>query len=367
MATWSVGAARDLPVDETSSFDGAQAKASIFDWAGGDEFDSRKARRGFLVYDADADDLKGSYKLPFATVKSGTLTAVKAGINNAASRLPQTDIPDETRTRARAVIDGYQAKWQAKAITPAWFTRRPADGALEFREAKADATEDGFAGYAATFMTADSYFSCFAKGCFRKSLKDRGDRLPVLWQHNPNEPIGRHVTIKEDATGLAVDVHLIDDGAEGSTALKRLRGGVPLGLSFGFQTVKDRTAEDEDEIDLSQLNSAKKGDIRVITDVRLWETSVVTFAANDKAAISAIRSDAPDLPSLLDAISAGSLDEAEAALVAQIVAASERAGAALVDLPESDGHATQDAARRKRQIALTLAVAKSRELLGADL
>src|SRR4029434_4495128 len=112
-------------------------------------------------------------------------------------------------------------------------------------------------------MPADSYLSCFAKGCFRKSLRDRGERLPVLWQHNPNAPIGRHVTIKEDATGLAVDVHLIDDGAEGSTALKRLRGGVPLGLSFGFQTVKDRSADDEDEIDLSQLGSGRTRDIRV--------------------------------------------------------------------------------------------------------
>lgn len=365
MADWAVGAARDLPLNQTASWDGGEATKAIFAWAGGDEFNPARARKAFLVHDRDIDDQRGAYKLPFARPIDGTLTAVRAGIANAASRLPQTDIPEEVRNRARSVIDGYEAKWQEKAAVPAWFTRRPDDGALEFRQAQTEPTEDGFSGYAATFMTADSYGTCFAKGCFQKSLRNRRERLPVLWQHNPHAPIGRHVTIKEDATGLAVDVHLIDDGAEGSTALKRLRGGIPLGLSFGFQTEKFRSPDDEDEIDLGQVPGAKKNEIRVITEVKLWESSVVTFAANEKAAIAAVRSDEARLLSLLDAITAGTLDEASAAQVQQIVAAATaRAVAPPVDLPESEVPAAlTDAARHVHRIDLELALSKYRGVL----
>src|SRR4029434_7744138 len=139
MATWSVGAARDLPVSETATWDGGEATKAIFAWAGGDEFNPARARKAFLVHDRDSDEQRGAYKLPFARPIDGTLTAVKAGINNAASRLPQTDIPDEIRTRARSVIDGYQAKWQEKATVPAWFTRRPKEWALAFPQAQTEA------------------------------------------------------------------------------------------------------------------------------------------------------------------------------------------------------------------------------------
>jgi hypothetical protein len=72
---WKVGAARDLTILERGSWDGAAAGARIFSWAGWDDNpDPAKARKGFLLYDADAPELKGSYKLPFADVVDGELT-----------------------------------------------------------------------------------------------------------------------------------------------------------------------------------------------------------------------------------------------------------------------------------------------------
>lgn len=114
---WKVGASRNLPIDADSAWDGEAAKASIFKQAGfdGDSPDTAYARKGFLVYDAAAPKLKGSYKLPFAQVKDGRLTALASGIRAAASRLPQTDIPDDVQTKARAVIDHYEAKMGDKA------------------------------------------------------------------------------------------------------------------------------------------------------------------------------------------------------------------------------------------------------------
>lgn len=246
--------------------------------------------------------------------------------------------------------------------------RKTADG-LEFRsaapgsiEVRADGDVTGFSGHAATFMVADSYWTAFAKGAFRKSVKDRGDRLPFLWQHNPDfGTIGNHVAIKEDPKGLFVDVDLIDDGDRGSVALKQLRGNGKLGLSFGFQTLKDRTAEDDDEIDLSQLSKgAKKEDIRVITEVRLWETSLVTFPANEDAIPAALRSQIKTdaITTLMDAIRAGHLTDAEYAQIVAAWQARDGAGAGTDHSTPTDAKA-----RRRQAVDIALALAKDRGLL----
>lgn len=107
-ADWKVGAARDLPLDQSDGWDGAAAEASIFTHAGGENFNPEVAKKGFLVYDAAAPKLRGSYKEPFAHVVDGTLKAVKGGIKAAASRLPQANISETARSEARGVIDHYE-------------------------------------------------------------------------------------------------------------------------------------------------------------------------------------------------------------------------------------------------------------------
>ena len=107
---WKCGAARDLPIDDSDSWDGAAAEASIFEHAGGENFDPAKARPGFLIYDASAPKLRGSYKEPFAHVVDGVLKAVKGGIRAAASRLPATDASQSAKDEAKAVIDHYESR-----------------------------------------------------------------------------------------------------------------------------------------------------------------------------------------------------------------------------------------------------------------
>jgi HK97 family phage prohead protease len=108
VAEWKVGAARNLPVEDSDDWDGPEAEKSIFEWAGGDDFEPAKARKGFLVYDASAPDDRGSYKLPIAHVVDGELKVPKGAIRAAASRLPDTDIPDDVKERAGAVLDHYK-------------------------------------------------------------------------------------------------------------------------------------------------------------------------------------------------------------------------------------------------------------------
>src|SRR5690348_6355142 len=108
MATWRVGANRNLPLSTSDSWDGAAAKSSVWDWAGWpDNPDPSKAKQAFLIFDDDAPTLKGSYKLPFAAVEDGDLKAMPGGLRAAASRLPQTDAPQDILDRARKVLDAY--------------------------------------------------------------------------------------------------------------------------------------------------------------------------------------------------------------------------------------------------------------------
>jgi HK97 family phage prohead protease len=109
MADWKVGAARNLPVEDSDAWDGPAAEKSIFDHAGGDDFDPVKARAGFLVYDADAPKLRGSYKLPIAHVVDGELKVPKGALRAAASRLPQADIGD-AKDEAEKVLKAYEKK-----------------------------------------------------------------------------------------------------------------------------------------------------------------------------------------------------------------------------------------------------------------
>jgi hypothetical protein len=128
-------------------------------------------------------------------------------------------------------------------------------------------------------------------------------------------------------------------------------------MSFGFQTIKDRAAEDDDPLDLSQLpKGIKAGDIRVITEVKLWETSVVTFPANEAATITAVREQilTEHLSTLIESMRAGTLTDEQAAQIEALWSEwpQHRAGAGPAPTSLADERAKRD---REIQIALTLA------------
>lgn len=119
-ATWVSNTSRDLPIVE-GDWDGDAAAASVFTWAGfdGDSPDPARARQAFLAYDSDAPELRGSYKLPIARYRDGRLEVVSGGLQAAASYLPQTDIPEDVRKRARDTLDFYFAKLHEQQGQPA--------------------------------------------------------------------------------------------------------------------------------------------------------------------------------------------------------------------------------------------------------
>lgn len=197
---------------------------------------------------------------------------------------------------------------------------------------RADAASDGFDGYASTHWAVDSYGTAVAPGAAKKSIRERAGEVLVLWQHDPATIIGVPTELKEDKTGLYTETDVITEIQAGSDALTYLRRGVPLGMSIGFNTVRDRSAEDSDPLDFSVAPDwAKKlprSEIRVITEYKLWEYSLVTFAANKHAKPTNVRADllADLLPTLLDDLRAGRCTPEQLALVDQIVAARTDAG-----------------------------------------
>lgn len=114
---WKVGASRDLPLDDSDTWDGPAAAKRMLDAAGfdGDSPDASKAQRGFLMHDSANPALRGSYKMPFADIVGGALKAVKRGVIAAKGRLNETNVPPDVLEEAGTVIEEYEEKF-SKAV-----------------------------------------------------------------------------------------------------------------------------------------------------------------------------------------------------------------------------------------------------------
>jgi HK97 family phage prohead protease len=125
--------------------------------------------------------------------------------------------------------------------------------------------EDGTVeGYASLFGELDGARDMVMPGAFRRTLKNRGvRRVPMLFQHDPSEPVGVWLELVEDFRGLRARGKLIPEVARARELYALVRDGAVDGLSIGFRTVKGR-------IDPQTR-------IRRILDLDLWEISIVTF------------------------------------------------------------------------------------------
>lgn len=147
---------------------------------------------------------------------------------------------------------------------------------FELKELKEDGT---FSGYGSVFGVLDSYDDIVAPGCFVKSLaahKTANDMPAMLWQHNSDEPIGVYTSMVEDSYGLKVDGQLCLDTQLGREAYALLKMGAIKGLSIGYCTIA--------------YNYDQKEDVRTLTEVDLWECSLVTFPACTAAQVSSVKS-----------------------------------------------------------------------------
>ena len=133
-----------------------------------------------------------------------------------------------------------------------------------------------FEGYASVFNAVDGSGDLVMPGAFSRRLDQRGvANIRMLFQHDPAQPIGKWLTIKEDATGLYVRGKLSMDVQRSVELAGLLRDGAIDGLSIGFKTIRARRD--------------RKTGIRKLLTVDLWEISLVTFPMLTSARVASLK------------------------------------------------------------------------------
>jgi HK97 family phage prohead protease len=131
-------------------------------------------------------------------------------------------------------------------------------------------------GYASLFGEIDAARDMVMPGAFARTLKLRGlRRVPMLFQHDPSQPVGVWLELFEDFRGLRARGRLIPDVARARELIALVRAGAVDGLSIGFRTVKGR------------VDPASR--VRKLIDVDLWEISIVTFPLLAGARVVAVK------------------------------------------------------------------------------
>ena len=155
-----------------------------------------------------------------------------------------------------------------------------------------------FTGYASVFGVKDFYGDIVVKGAFVRTIENQKGIVPILSQHATDVEIGLTESMKEDDHGLLITGRLYLDPndplnevpaarADYVRMKRRMEAGKPMGLSIGYET----------------LNDQMKDGARMLMEIKLWENSLVTFAANPEAMVSDVKG--LDLAPLLADLKAG--------------------------------------------------------------
>ncbi len=131
-------------------------------------------------------------------------------------------------------------------------------------------------GHGAVKNNVDSGGDVIVDGAFKKTLEQRKGRIAFCLQHDIRNPVGKIIEIKEDAKGLFLKVRISD--SEGDVKTK-IREGILKELSIGFSVVEAKRGDRDDE------------DVLLLTEIKLFEISLVTIAMNELAMIEAMKTE----------------------------------------------------------------------------
>ena len=138
--------------------------------------------------------------------------------------------------------------------------------------------QGSFSGYASVFNELDDQGDRVLKGAFQQSIQKlnaQKQQPKMLWQHNLSEPIGTWEDIKEDAHGLRVQGRLILELRRAREAYALMKAGILDSLSIGYRVIQSLKGASTKERHLTQLD--------------LFEISLVTFPANRAAKIVQVK------------------------------------------------------------------------------
>jgi uncharacterized protein len=133
-----------------------------------------------------------------------------------------------------------------------------------------------FVGYASLFGERDQSGDVVMPGAFAASLKKRrAADVRMLFQHDAAEPVGTWIDMHETPKGLHVTGRLDRNVQRGRELYSLLESKGLDGLSIGFRTVRAR----RDRASASRL----------LTEIDLWEISLVTFPMLSGARVTGVK------------------------------------------------------------------------------
>lgn len=152
--------------------------------------------------------------------------------------------------------------------------------ALQLRDAIID-DQGIFTGYASVWGVVDSDGDVVERGAFARTLASGAAKggITLLALHEDKMlPVGKTLEIREDDHGLWIKGY-ISPTSVGTDIRQLVKDGILTGLSIGYKAIKH-------SIDI-------KG-IRHLTDVELYEISLVTWPSNPAATIRDYSCGTPD-------------------------------------------------------------------------
>jgi HK97 family phage prohead protease len=161
---------------------------------------------------------------------------------------------------------------------------------FELKEVNEDGT---FVGIASVYGVEDLGGDVIDKGAFKKTISENPS-IPILWQHKRDEVIGMG-TVKEWQGKILLEGALDLEDPMAHKAYGKMKRKLIKGLSIGFSTIKNFLEEVEGRT------------IRHISELKLWEVSIVTFPMLPQAQVSRVKSaeeDAARIKQLEDQLSA---------------------------------------------------------------
>ena len=312
----SASGASDLAfADRDTAWDAAAADKRVQDYAGGaDNMDWAKYGQAFFYVDESNKELLGSYKLQFADVINGELKAIPkaifavAGVLNGARG--GVDIPAADVATIKGKVSAYYAKMakefnddsivapfegrsdkETDMIEERKTAIRTAERITMAAEVRAIATNDGslkIGGYAATFgneATGLNFREVIAKGAFTRTLKSDNPVFLLINHDTESLPLASTqsgtMSLREDETGLYMEATLDPKNPRAAELASALERGDVDKMSFAFTVAPDGDTRSEG--------------LRTLTDLDLFEVSVVTWPAYDATSVGMRSAESEDL------------------------------------------------------------------------
>lgn len=129
-------------------------------------------------------------------------------------------------------------------------------------------------GYGSIFNNIDADGDVISKGAYTKTLRESGSRVKYLYQHKMDQPIGKMVNMYEDEKGLMFEAEIAKTQL-GMDVIELMKAGIITENSVGIMPIQKEKCPD----------GMNKRCYRKLTEVKLYEISAVTMAANDEAKI----------------------------------------------------------------------------------